>query len=62
MLRQLTDGGELKKFKKRVADRHSTGSQKSESADTLVDEEIDPAEFFDPEEFGIKGRQSEFHP
>lgn len=38
--------------------RGKTGSQKSDPAIDTAFEDIDPAEFFDPEEFGYKRLQS----
>ncbi len=55
MRHQLGEGEEVKKRQKKVGDRPATGSQKNEpTPDELTDDEIDPADFFDPEEFGIR--------
>jgi len=61
MKHQLGEGEEVKKRKKKVVDRLKTGSQKNEpTPDALDDDEIDPAHFFDPEEFDARGRDSKF--
>jgi hypothetical protein len=55
MRHQSTKGGGHNNREKKVAERLETGSQKNEPApDELTDDEIDPADFFDPEEFGIR--------
>jgi hypothetical protein len=57
MRHQLGEGEEVKKWQKKVAERSATGSQKNDPApDELTDDEIDPADLFDPEEFGIRRR------
>ena len=57
MRHQYNEGGGYKKRQEKVAERLNTGSQKNEPApDELTDDEIDPADFFDPEEFGIRRR------
>lgn len=56
MIRQSRNGGGLENRRKRVTERPATGSHESEPADAFVDDEIDPADFFDPEEFGILRR------
>jgi hypothetical protein len=61
MRHQLGEGEEVKKRKKKIAGRLTTGSQKNELAsDALTDDEIDPADFFDPEEFGFGRRDLKF--
>jgi hypothetical protein len=55
MRHQLGDGEEGKK-RLTAADGLNAGSEPGDSADTLADDEIDPADFFDPEEFGIRRR------
>jgi hypothetical protein len=55
MRHQLGEGEEVKKRKKKVGDRPATGSQRNEPApDELTDDEIDPADFFDPDEFRVR--------
>jgi hypothetical protein len=55
MRHQLGNGEEVKKRKKKVGDRPETGSQKNEPAsDELTDDEIDPADVFDPDEFRVR--------
>jgi hypothetical protein len=57
MRHQSREGEESKKRLKRVAGGPKTGLEKSDlAADTSPDDEIDPADFFDPEEFGIHRR------
>jgi len=57
MRHEIGEGEEVKKEHKRVAGRLKTGSQKNEPASgALTDDEIDPADFFDPEEFGVGRR------
>ena len=64
MRHQLGEGEEEKNRKKKVGDRPATGSHKNEPAsDELTDDEIDPADFFDPEEFGFRrGALKSFDP
>ena len=50
MIRQLGEGEERKK--RPVLNK--TGLEKEQAADVLTDDEIDPADFIDPEEFGIR--------
>jgi hypothetical protein len=50
MIRQLGEGEERKKR----PILSETGFEKEQAADVLADEEIDPADFIDPEEFGIR--------
>lgn len=58
MKHQLREGEEVKKWKKKVGDRLKTGSGRNEPAsELLTDDEIDPADFFDPEEFGVGRRK-----
>jgi hypothetical protein len=53
MRHQLPEGEEGKKHQKQSA----TGSQEGNPGpDLLADDEIDPADFFDPEEFGYRRR------
>jgi hypothetical protein len=57
MKHQIGEGEEVKKRKKKVVDRLKTGSQKNGPAsDALTDDEIDLADLFDPEEFGVGRR------
>ena len=54
MRHELGEGEEVKKQHKKVAERrNSGGEERAESTDTHPDE-IDPADFFDPEEFGYR--------
>jgi hypothetical protein len=39
-----------------------TGLEKEPAADVLADDEIDPADFFDPEEFGIRRKREPSRP
>ena len=62
MIRQSGDEKEAKKRRETAGKRGKTGSQESDPAtDTLFDE-IDPAEFFDPEEFGIRREARPYEP
>jgi hypothetical protein len=56
MRHQIGEGEEAKNRRKKVADRSATGF-KNENAkwDLLMNEKIDPAQFFDPAEFGARG-------
>ena len=54
MRHQLGEGEEVKKRQKKVGDRPATGSQKNEPAPDELTAEIDPADCFDPEEFGVR--------
>ena len=54
MIRQFKGSEEWKKELQQAAERLKTGSQEADATDTPEDGEIDPAEFFDPEEFGIR--------
>ena len=57
MKHQIGEGEEAKNHRKKVAGRLKTGSQKNEPAsDALTEDEIDPADLFDPEEFGVGRR------
>ncbi len=64
MIRQSGDRGEHKNRRKSAAHEARTGFEKRDraTADVLIDDEIDPADFFDPEEFGIRRRDSHSRP
>jgi len=53
-------GKEEKRKKRLTSDQ--TGSQESDQADVLIDDEIDPADFFDPEEFGFRRKRESSNP
>ena len=53
--------GEEEKRKKRLTSAE-TRSQEGDQADVLIDDEIDPADFIDPEEFGIRRKFESFNP
>jgi hypothetical protein len=53
MIRQSREGEEVKNGRKQVAEGRVTGFERGRSTDTGFDE-IDPAEFFDAEEFGVR--------
>jgi len=55
MVRQSGEGEEDKKRHQPSAEHAKNGSVEPDPTDTHPDE-IDPAEFFDPEEFGIRRR------
>ena len=62
MNHQLTVGTGPEKRVTIVMDELETGSRMSEPLpEVFVDEEIDPADFFDPEEFTIRRRDSSSH-
>jgi len=50
MIRQLGEG----EVPKQRPNSGKTGSKETPDEVVLVDEEIDPADFFDPEEFGFR--------
>ena len=52
--------GEEGKRKKRLISA-KTGSEKDDQADVLIEDEIDPADFIDPEEFGIRRKFESFN-
>ena len=52
MIRQLGEGEDLKK--RPISSE--TGLEMEPGFDLLADDEIDPADFFDPEEFGFRRR------
>ncbi len=54
MIRQLPDWGKRKKSLKRGSRRLPTGPRTVEPTDTRQDDDIEPADFFDPEEFGTR--------
>jgi hypothetical protein len=53
--------GEEEKRKKQIA-LAETGSKESHEADVLIDDEIDPADFFDPEEFSFRRKRESSNP
>ena len=53
--------GEEEKRKKRLSSAE-TGSEKDDQADVLIEDEIDPADFIDPDEFGIRRKYESFDP
>jgi hypothetical protein len=58
MRHPLGEENEVKKWRKNVESRPNSGADThAESTDTLPDE-IDPADFFDPEEFGYRRGRS----
>lgn len=52
MIRQSREAEERKKR----LNSHKTGSKERQEAEISADDEIDPADFFDPEEFGFRRR------
>ena len=50
-MRHFMDGEERKKRLRAV---EKAAAEEDHSADNLIDDEIDPADFFDPEEFGYR--------
>jgi hypothetical protein len=57
MIRQFKVGEEVKNRGEKVAEGRVTGFKRSRATDTGI-EEIDPAKFIDPEEFGIRRRDT----
>jgi hypothetical protein len=53
--------GEEEKRKKRLSSAE-TGSQKDDQPDVLIDDGIDPADFIDPDEFGVRRKYASFDP
>jgi len=51
--------GEGKERKKRPI-LSETGLEKEPAVENLADDEIDPADFFDPEEFGIRRKHDPY--
>ena len=60
MIRQFRDGGKPKKRLHEEVTRPKTGSEESDPAIDTLAEDIDPAEFFDPEEFGFRRNAKQF--
>ena len=56
MRHQIGEEEEVTKARKKVAERRITGSEKSDPETDTVFDEIDPADFIDPEEFGYRCR------
>jgi hypothetical protein len=59
MIRQSTEGEEVKNRRKKVAERRVMSCERKGQATDTGFEEIDPAEFFDPEEFGVGRRDTQ---
>jgi hypothetical protein len=53
--------GEEEKWKKRLTSAE-TNSQRDDQADILIDDEIDPADFIDPDEFGVRRNYEPLRP
>jgi hypothetical protein len=53
--------GEGEKRKKRPV-FSETGSKENDPADVLIDDGIDPADFIDPDEFGVRRKYASFDP
>ena len=59
MIRQSMGGGNPEKRRERdVAGGTPTGFRKENPVPEEMPEDIDPAEFFDPEDFGIRRRDA----
>jgi hypothetical protein len=56
MRHEIGEEKNAKQEHKKVAGLRITGSEKHDPATDSVFNEIDPADFFDPEEFGIRRR------
>ena len=53
--------GEEEKRKKRLTSAE-TGSKENDQHDIVIGDEIDPADFIDPDEFGIRRKYASFDP
>jgi len=62
MIRQSGDEKEQKKRRKTSADGAVTGSRESDPATDTPFEDIDPADFFDPEEFAFRREARPYEP
>ena len=62
MKHQFRGEREVKNGLHNEAERVKTGSRESDPATDTPFEEVDPAEFFDPEEFGIRRPDSRSFP
>ena len=62
MIRQSGDKKEVKKKRETVGWRGKSGSRESDPATDTPFEEIDPADFFDPEEFGFRREARPYEP
>ena len=58
MIRQSGEGGERKKR----PILSETGLEKGHPLEVVGDDEIDPADFFDPEEFGYRRKPDRYRP
>jgi hypothetical protein len=54
MRHQSGEGEERKKRLNPVTGGAKTGKEPGDPTDTYADDDIDPADFFDPEEFGFR--------
>lgn len=59
MRHPLGEENEVKKWREKVAERRNSGAEiDPQATDTLAsgspEDEVDPADFFDPEEFGYR--------
>ncbi len=54
MIPQSVGGADGQKGRKKSAKRPKTGSQEIHEPDVFAEDEIDPADFLDPEEFGFR--------
>ena len=62
MIRQFRDRKEPKNRPQSDARRDKTGSRESDPMNDTYFDDIDPAEFFDPEEFGIRREARPYEP
>jgi len=62
MIRQFQAGKEPKKMSPSDARRGKTGSEESHPVIDTSFEDIDPADFFDPEEFGFRREAKPYEP
>jgi hypothetical protein len=54
--------GEEEKQKKRLNSAETGSQEGNQSPDVLIEDDIDPADFIDPEEFGTRRKCESFHP
>jgi hypothetical protein len=58
MRHEIGEGENVKKQEKKVAGRRSSGAELPDQLTDTLPDEIDPADFFDPEEFGYRRARS----
>jgi hypothetical protein len=53
---------EEKKRKKRLTSAKTGSKEGNQAPEVLLEDDIDPADFFDPEEFGVRRKYESFDP